>query len=198
MQVRILPAASDQYRERQRGFLVRPLAVGRALATVRGTDPCIGSSVEIESAGLRSLRTRVRVSPDALADVAQPGRRAAPRTLLLEVQILSSASRLQVWRNRQTRRSQEPQVVGSNPSTCIEFRGRSSKGRARARHARGWEFKPPRPLQACCLIFSTSGRVDSGAWLQPTSDRFDSGGVLRRFAEVAQSVDARSLNLRTL
>jgi hypothetical protein len=51
----------------------------------------IGSSVGIESAGLRSLRTRVRVSPDALADVAQPGRRAAPRTLLLEVQILSSA-----------------------------------------------------------------------------------------------------------
>ena len=51
----------------------------------------IGSSVEIESAGLRSLRTRVRISPDAPADVAQPGRRAAPRTLLLEVQILSSA-----------------------------------------------------------------------------------------------------------
>jgi hypothetical protein len=168
MQVRILPAASDQYRERWRGFFVRPLAVGRALATARGTDPCIGSSVEIESAGLRSLRTRVRVSPDALADVAQPGRRAAPRTLLLEVQILSSASRLQVWRNRQTRRSQEPQVVGSNPSTCIEFCGRSSNGRARARHARGWEFKPPRPLQGGFLIFSTSGRVDSGAWSQPT------------------------------
>ena len=47
--------------------------------------------MEIESAGLRSLRTRVRISPDALADVAQPGRRAAPRTLFLEVQILSSA-----------------------------------------------------------------------------------------------------------
>ena len=154
--------------------------------------------MEIESAGLRSLRTRVRISPDALADVAQPGRRAAPRTLLLEVQILSSASGLQVWRNRQTRRSQEPQVVGSNPSTCIEFCGRSSNGRARARHARGWEFKPPRPLQGCCSIFGTSGRVDSGAWLQPTLDRFDSGGVLSIFAEVAQSVDARSLNLRTL
>jgi hypothetical protein len=27
----------------------------------------------------------------------------------------------------QTRRSQEPQVAGSNPSTCIEFCGRSSK-----------------------------------------------------------------------
>ena len=94
MQVRILPAASDQYRERWRGLHVRPLAVGRALATARGTDPCIGSSVGIESAGLRSLRTRVRVSPDALADVAQSGRRAAPRTLLLEVQILSSAFEL--------------------------------------------------------------------------------------------------------
>lgn len=44
--------------------------------------------------------------------------------------------------------------------------------------------------------FSTSGRVDSGAWLQPTLDRFDSGGVLKRFAGVAELADARSLNLR--
>ena len=47
-------------------------------------------------------------------------------------------------------------------------------------------------------FFSASGRVDSGAWLQTTLGRFDSGGALSIFAEVAQSVDARSLNLRTL
>src|SRR5262247_89253 len=135
MQVRILPAASDQYRERQRGFLVRPLAVGRALTTARGADSCIGSSVEIESAGLRSLRTRVRVSPDALADVAQPGRRAAPRTLLLEVQILSSAliaGMAQLADAAVSRTASE----GSNPSTCIGSCGCSSNGRARVSHAR--------------------------------------------------------------
>lgn len=97
----------------------------------------------------------------------------------------------------QTRRSQEPQVVGSNPSTCIEFCGCSSNGRARARHARGWEFKPPRPLQDCCLIFSASGRVDSGTWPQPTSDRFDSGGALlniRRSGAIGRRAELKPPN----
>lgn len=36
-----------------------------------------------------------------------------------------------------------------------------------------WRFKSSRPH------FSASGRLDSGAWLQPTSDRLDSGAVLQ-------------------
>lgn len=80
----------------------------------------IGSSAEPQSAGLRSLRSRVRISPDALCGRGAIGRRAVLRRLLLEVQVLSSAfDNLQVWRNRQTRQSQTLHPEGSNPSTCI-------------------------------------------------------------------------------
>jgi hypothetical protein len=83
------------------------------------------AQLEIESTGLRSLRTRVRVSPDAYADVAQPGRRAAPRTLLLEVQILSSAPiALAICRSGARGRRVElkpPKIEGSTPSFGIGF-----------------------------------------------------------------------------
>src|SRR5262249_26164912 len=145
-----------------------------------------------------SLRTRVRISPDAFADVAQPGRRAAPRTLLLEVQILSSALIAGMAQCGGRGGLKNRKLWVRIPLPALNFVGVAQNGRARARHARGWEFKPPRPLQGCYLIFGAAGRVDSGAWSQPTSGRFDSGAVLGIFAEVAQSVDARSLNLRTL
>src|SRR5262245_58367838 len=44
MQLRMLPAASDRYRERSRGSLVGRPAVARALAMAGGTVPCIGRS----------------------------------------------------------------------------------------------------------------------------------------------------------
>ena len=102
--------------------------------------------------------------------VAQVGRRAGLRSRLLEVQVLS------------------PTFV---------FSRRSSIGRARARHARGREFKPPRRLQTARLA-----EWILGAGSQPLSGRFDSVSVLQvwqaEIAEVAQVADARSLNLRSL
>ena len=98
--------------------------------------------------------------------VAQFGRRAGLRSRLLKVQVLSPTS---------------------------VFRRRSSIGRARACQARGREFEPPRRLQITARL---------AEWIQAQGCKPCQGGSIPsacsnfQRAEVAQSADARSLNLR--
>lgn len=86
------------------------------------------------------------------ADVAQTGRRAASRTLLLEVQILSSASK-QAGMAQKGRRGSFKNCLLKVRVLLPALSERSSNGRARACQARGWEFKSPRSFQTCYLFF---------------------------------------------